>query len=806
MRLNLVLLCVLVLLSGCKKDSGIEPGVSRELAVVRGAMLNNINYNLYFDIPKKREQKIRTKSTISFDMVDNGADSRASNGRASSRTDNREPLVLDFKAEREQILSVVVNGEAVPYLFENEHIVIKSKYLKEGGNSVAIEFIAGEISLNRNDEFLYTLLVPDRCRTLMPCFDQPDLKATFELKLKVPKEWKGVGNGVLSKLKESDNCDVYEFEKTKPLSTYLFAFAAGRFEYVSQTSSGRTIGIYHRETDAAKIESSIPAITEQVVYALDWMEQYADMEYPFGHYNVVAIPDFQYGGMEHPGATYYRSSTLFLSPDADLAAQMRRSELISHETAHMWFGDLVTMKWFDDVWLKEVFAGLMADKITAGLFPEIDHQLNFFLNHYEPSLRTDRTLGSHPILQKLDNLKDAGTLYGDIIYHKAPIVMRMLERQISEEKLQEGLRRYLLEWQYSSAEWSDLLGVLQSVAGTDLQNWNDVWVKGSGAPVVSLENDMILPDGDILGYASFLPAERGIEYLEENIGLIKEPLERAIGWQLLYNGVLHNKVSGESFIRTCLKHLPSEKNNLIVNRTLNFLTTIYTTYLSDNDMLSLRRETEEFFIKILSDKSRSIDKRPYFKTLLSIYSLPETDYYLCDLLIGEEIIEGISLSEEDLLSIACNIALRNPDQFGEMKRDIPQIVKNRDLLRRFEYVYPAISYDQTVRDSLFNALLDEKNRVNEVWVAEALRWLNHPLCRGNGLGYVLDILSEVEEIQVTGDIFFPANWLNAGLSGHNSKEAYITLTEFLDAHPYYPANLKLKILVHTDHLRRLHAE
>jgi Aminopeptidase N len=874
-KLILFPLLIIAVIIGCEDRNGsMETGVSHELAVVRRVTLNNINYNLYFDVPENRDEPINAKATISFDRVVNSADNgvgRVASSSASNGASDKKPLVLDFKADEQQILSVAANGEVVPYLFENEHIVIKSKYMREGSNSITIEFIAGELSLNRNDEFLYTLLVPDRCRTLMPCFDQPDLKAAFELKLKVPKSWKAVGNGELLKMEEFDNHNIYEFERTRPLSTYLFAFTAGQFEYVRQYSRGRWIGIYHRETDAAKIESSIPAIAEQVSYSLDWMERYTDIEYPFCHYNVVAIPDFQYGGMEHPGATYYRSSTLFLSPDADQAAQMRRSELIAHETAHMWFGDLVTMKWFDDVWLKEVFAGLMADKITSGLFPEIDHRLNFFLNHYEPSLRTDRTFGSHPILQKLGNLKDAGTLYGDIIYHKAPIIMQMLERQISEVGLQAGLRQYLAEWQYSNAEWSDLLEVLQNITGRDLQVWNDIWLKEGGAPVVKFDErgivmedekgrgkvwqqtillglkeinnkginksidksvnkslaffdthsvtiedtltslpfsaeEVILPDSDMWGYGSFLPTERGINYLSENISLIPDALQRAMGWQLLYNGVLYKKIAGEDFVRNCLKYLPAEKNNLIINRVLTFLSTVYTTYLDEASRLRMESETEQFFVTVLSKKQQGIDKKPYLRTLLSIYSLPETDGYLYDLLNGKESSQGLTLSEDDKLSIACNIALRNPDQFTEMRRYIPQIVKNGDLLKRFEYVYPALSYDKAVRDSVFNALLDEKNRINEVWVADALRWLNHPLCREDGLGYVSGILSKVEEIQVTGDIFFPANWLQAGLSGHNSKEAYIILKEFLDTHPNYPPNLKLKILVHTDHLRRLHAE
>ena len=830
--------CIVLLLLfwGCKEGgNGIEKGVSRELAVARKSMIGSVNYDLYFTIPENKEEAITAESTISFEWSGEG-----------------KSLILDFKAEKRQLLSITSEGKRVSYSFKNEHIVIPEKHVKEGANSFTIKFIAGDISLNRNDDFLYTLLVPDRCRTLMPCFDQPDIKARFKLKLKIPAGWKAVSNGEPLRGEPLGDYRLCEFGQTKPLSTYLFAFTVGRFEYNRYYNWGRWIGVYHRETDTAKINHSIPAIVEQVRYSLDWMEHYTGIRYPFDRYNVVAIPDFQYGGMEHPGATYYRSSSIFLSPDADQAAQMRRSELIAHETAHMWFGDLVTMKWFDDVWLKEVFAGLMADKIVAGLYRGIDHRLNFFLNHYEPSLRVDRTLGCHSILQDLPNLKDAGTLYGDIIYHKAPIVMRILERRVSDEGLRRGLTQYLLKWQYSNADWNDLLQMLQATTRQDLQDWNDIWLKERGAPVVRFKeegitmtdewekgkvwpqsillsrigdarayhvelkdtltplpfpsDEVVLPDSDMRGYACFLPTEKGIRFLNENLSLMPNALHRAMGWQSLYTGVLYKKMKGESFVRACLKHLPAEKNNLIINRTLSFLTTVYTTYLDEGARQLLQDEVERFFIGILFKNEPLIDKKPYFRTLLSIYTSTETGDYFYKMLIGATQRGDLKLTEDDKLTIAYNMVLRNPDQYDYMKRYITREVKNPDLRKRFEYVYPALSGNKVIRDSVFNALLEPENRGNEVWTTEALRWLNHPKRKMEAEEYVARILAEVQEIQATGDIFFPTDWLRAGLSGHTSKYVYTTVSQFFEKHPNYPENLKLKILSQTDHLRRIHME
>ena len=156
--------------------------------------------------------------------------------------------------------------------------------------------------------------------------------------------------------------------------------------------------------------------------------------------------------MEHPGAIFYNASSLFLNETATQEQELARASTIAHETAHMWFGDLVTMKWFDDVWLKEVFANFMAAKIVSPSFPNIDYDLRFVLAHYPSAYRIDRTKAPNPIRQALDNLNEAGSLYGPIIYDKAPIVMRQLEDIVGADGLRDGLREYLS--QYAFPGWT----------------------------------------------------------------------------------------------------------------------------------------------------------------------------------------------------------------------------------------------------------------------------------------------------------------------------------------------------------------
>ena len=173
-----VVVSILLSLVACEKaQEKVDKGVSLELAKERKSNIGGVSYRLYFSIPKEREEPIMAESEIFFELSE------------------LTPIVLDFKETEDKILAVTSGGKRVPYTFKNEHIIIQPEHLKEGRNELNIQFIAGESSLNRSEDLMYTLLVPDRCRTLMPCFDQPDIKARFKLTLKIPAGWQAIANG-----------------------------------------------------------------------------------------------------------------------------------------------------------------------------------------------------------------------------------------------------------------------------------------------------------------------------------------------------------------------------------------------------------------------------------------------------------------------------------------------------------------------------------------------------------------------------------------------------------------------------------
>ncbi|MDH3909051.1 MAG: M1 family aminopeptidase, partial [Gammaproteobacteria bacterium] len=395
----------LLLLSGLMTSCteaplAVEPGVSQALAKQRAETISAINYGLSLAIPESRDEDIEGRVTITFQL-----------------SDSSQPLQLDFRESADKIRGVTANGGESDYRFINEHVVVPAKDLVTGRNEIRIDFTAGSSSLNRNPEFLYSLFVPDRARTAFPLFDQPDLKATFELALTIPAGWTAMANAPLVNVRETENGMLHRFARSDLISSYLFSFVAGRFESVSRNVDGRQMTMLHRETDREKFARNVDEIFHLHAASLDWLEEYTGIDYPYDKFGFALIPDFQYGGMEHVGAILYRASHLFLEEAPSDTQLLGRASLIAHEAAHMWFGNLVTMKWFNDVWTKEVFANFMAAKIVNPQFPDINHDLNFLVRHYPSAYSVDRTAGANAIRQDLENLNEAGQMYGAIIYN-----------------------------------------------------------------------------------------------------------------------------------------------------------------------------------------------------------------------------------------------------------------------------------------------------------------------------------------------------------------------------------------------------
>lgn len=832
--LLVILLFLMLHLSACtpSPEPSNETGVSLELAEFRKSLISDVHYTLFFNIPEDQENQIEATATISFNLEDGTAN-----------------IPLDFRESVDHLKSLSINGRPADILFENEHIILSSENLSAGENVVDIEFIAGESSLNRNPEYLYTLFVPDRARTAFPLFDQPDLKAIFELTLEIPKTWEALSNARLESTTEKISTKVLEFAPSDLFSSYLFSFVAGEFKPVTRTVDGVEMTMLHRETDTEKVERNLNDIFELHASSLDWLEEYTGIDYPFQKFDFALIPSFQYGGMEHTGAILYRAESLFLDEDPSESQLLSRASLIAHETAHMWFGNLVTMKWFNDVWTKEVFANFMAAKIVNPSFPNINHDLNFLLRHHPSSYSVDRTDGANPIRQQLDNLNEAGQMYGAIIYNKAPIMMRQLELIVGEETFKEGMREYLETFSFENATWPELIEILDRKTENDLTTWSEVWVNTPGRPHFTLDtesNKIQIVQNDPLGEGRTWPQTFSIleltdsdsvhhsvtfeesavpfEFDEEatyifnsdgyGYGLFPTSLHVFSSWNRLddrtkgaelvnlFENVLEQTMTPAETFSDLKEVVQTEENQLLLNRALSHLETLYWNLLSEDKRNEHGPQLENILWEQIHQQEESSRKRLFFNTFKEIAITDEQVDKLHDIWSGELEIAGLNLSETDYISLAGNLAVKRADQAEQILSAQLEKIEDGDRKRRFEFIMPALSPDQNERDAFFESLKEVENRQTESWVLSALGYLHHPLRTDESEKYLYPSLELLQEIQVTGDIFFPSRWLDATFSNHSSDNAVKTVRDFLEERPDYNPQLRMKILQSADMMFR----
>jgi len=855
MRRFLLLAVLAVFLYSCnseKEEIVVQPGVDLEMAQYRKSVLSVVNYKLEFRIPDKFEQKIQALEELTFNLSDNSKD-----------------LPLDFKVSPESLKGVIVNGKSQPAELNNEHIVLKAENLIKGFNKVEINFWAGETSLNRKEEFLHTLFVPDRARTAFPCFDQPNLKANFELTLDMPADWNSISNAPVALAKRVENRKNVIYEKSDLISTYLFSFVAGEFKTITQVVEGRTFTMLHRETDAEKVERNKDFIFYLHSASIKWLEQYTGIKYPFKKLDFALIPSFQYGGMEHVGAIQYQANSLLLDKDPSQSQLLGRASLIGHEVAHMWFGNLVTMDWFNDVWTKEVFANFMAAKMVNPSFPEINHDLNFLLRHYPSAYSVDRSEGANPIRQNLPNLNEAGQMYGAIIYNKAPIMMRQLESMLGEEVFRSGMQEYLSTFGMKNATWPDLIDILDKRTEVQLKRWSDVWVNTAGRPVfqwteredeqgmtvalsqvdmsgkgrswpqgfrIKLFNAIRKDRKELLVISADQPYEikldkswRGLELLANSNGmgyglfpvsysLLNNQWDRLSelekGSQLINmyesliepsNVGLPNQFSPTEYIGLLKWMLEREKNQLLISQALGQLQSIYWDLLSDDQRNNIAPDLERLLFHCMTNlhDDPSI-KKTFFNAFSSITITNNNLNRLYSIWSEDKMvsIDKLNLSENDYIGLASNLAIKMPEKAEQIVAQQMARIKNPDSKKRFEFIAPTLSKDQATRDAFFESLKDEKNRETESWVLGGLNNLHHPLRRKESLKYILPSLELLQEIQQTGDIFFPSRWLGQTLGDHNSREAVEIVDGFLRDNPNYNAQLKMKIQQSVDMAKR----
>ena len=800
--IKLLLTVALCFMTVCVWSQVLDKGVSKELAEQRKANISNVTYDLTFNIPAEQKTKVTGKAIISFNLK------------------AKEDVILDFQGKLTG--NVYVGKKKRTVSQKNEHIIVPKKFLKPGIVTLTMEFTSLDDALNRNSDYMYSLFVPDHARSAFPCFDQPDLRAKFYTKLNVPDGWKTMVS-----------------DGSNAIPTYLYSFVAGNFQEKSATREGRPLRALFRETDPAKVQQ-LEKVFDDAAQSLKWMEGYTGIKCPFKEYGLVILPGYQFGGMEHPGAIQLSDRRIFLSNNPTKEEELSRTELIAHETAHLWFGDMVSLKWFEDVWAKEVYANFMASKITRRQYTKVDHALNFIRTYQTRAIAIDRTEGTHPIAMQLENLNHASLLYDNIIYDKAPVMMRMLEEMMGAASLQNGLRRYLRDNFFKNASWEDLINTLDKEApSAGVRQFSEVWVRQKGMPHIhtsykdgqlivsqtdpygrglcwrqkfdifviydlggtrTIHVDMqqptmsikvkgkpnyIIPNYNGQGYGLFTLDDDYTRLLPLRLITTRNDLNRYVLLNTIHDNYLLGKVN-PAYFGEIYRMLMKEKNQLIMSTAIDHMFKIAF------DMTPSQRNTLELcMMDLLGENKNKEFRKTLIRKLSKNMTSPDVIKQIETIWLNHN--ETI-FDAHDYMNMAYRLAIVKPEQWDKILEAERGMLQTDDLRNEFDFVSRACNPDKNKRDDLFKSLLKAQNRKQEPWALHALDLLSSDVFEPDNIDYISASLKSLEDIQKTSDIFMPGSWMKTLLAHHKSVLAKQAIEKFLSSNPKYPDNLKNKIL------------
>jgi aminopeptidase N len=470
--------------------------------------------------------------------------------------------------------------------------------------------------------YLYAAMFLSETGRVFGCFDQPDLKAPLSLRVTADPQWTVVANGAGRLIRPGR----WEFAETKPLATYFVGLAAGPYHGVHLTGE-IPMSLYARGSLAGQLDREAPELFEVTRACLDRFHELFGIRYPFGKYDQVFVPEFTVGAMENPGIVTFRDEFIFRDAVTEGDRELR-AVVVAHEMAHMWFGDLVTMRWWDDLWLNESFAEYMGWRVAAEVTRFRGAWTGFTVGRKAWGYAADQRPSTHPVAGEVADADEATLNFDGISYAKGAAVLRQLVAWLGDEAFLAGVREHFARHAYGNATLADLLDALSQASGRDLAGWARLWLGSAGVNTLRLAEDagfrytvmqegeparphrigigryagdgdrlgrvelditgpatpvdlepaelILLNDGD-LSYAKVRLADW--DRLPALLPKIKDPLTRALLWGAVWEAVRDAAVPAGLFVELVGAALPGESDVVIVERVLSTAQILVDRYL-----------------------------------------------------------------------------------------------------------------------------------------------------------------------------------------------------------------------------------
>lgn len=447
--------------------------LTHEMAIQRKGYVGSLDYQLTFEFKANSSQF----SGISNILADVHAD--------------KMPDFLRIDAKVDQINSVRVDAQSVSdFHLKAGTLLIPQKYFGRGSARYQIEIVFGASfspqghGLSRfvdpldKREYIFSDSEPYGAHLFFPCFDQPDLKARFELKIVTPEGWVAIGNAPIARVEKDQQRRIQTtlFKQSLPISTYLVFVGAGNYAQWKDQAEDIPLTIYARQSLAQYMDT--PQLFLETKRGLKFFGTYFGMKYPFEKYDHIFAPGLSPGAMENPGAVTMNENMIFRGARTDDALWGRENTLL-HEMAHMWFGDLVTMQWWSDLWLNESFATYMA-YLAQSQWHGSQTAWNDFQGIQAWARDTDQLPTTHPIVTLVPDTDVSSSNFDGITYGKGASVLKQLHFYIGDHYFQQGLQDYFAKHAFSNTTYVDFMGAMANAAGKDLSSWTDGWLRAEG--------------------------------------------------------------------------------------------------------------------------------------------------------------------------------------------------------------------------------------------------------------------------------------------------------------------------------------
>lgn len=508
--MNYFLLCIILLFYGEAYSHG---NLHREEAVARKKLIKSVSYKIKLEF-SKTQNHFKGEVEIDFSLDKVSGD-------------------VFINAYAKKIFHLNVNGYQLDVSVKDDKVKIKSSLLKKK-NRISISYLSHHDPLSLRyftdpldgARYFYTGLQPFLAHHVFPCFDQPDLKSTFALQVSAPKEWKILHNSPPINKEMKSEVTVTTFKKTLPMSPYLFFVGGGEFMEWSDVYQNIPLKIYARKSLKSFVDpENIFDITKK---GLSFFIKTFAYPYPFDQYNQIFVPDYPFGGMENPGAITLNERHIFRATPT-YTQTVKRQELIMHEMAHMWFGDLVTMQWWDDLWLNESFASyfsfLAIDRALGRKEVWTYAHANKIWAYKEDQYHST----THPVVQNVPDTQTSEGIFDGITYAKGAASLKQLHFLVGEQAFIEGLQDYFKKFAFRNTTLNDFLHSIGKYSKVDVESWSKKWLKSRGIHRVSpafeceegkIKEFKIIQDKNLSG--SYVPRKTFFESYKLDQGKLKK--------------------------------------------------------------------------------------------------------------------------------------------------------------------------------------------------------------------------------------------------------------------------------------------